>query len=133
MLPKWRVPTLDEFLAVPYYNGSVPELVGTPYFMGYDEFGCRIYFMGMWNQRKNITTTLKILLGAAGITENRYILQDAFPLINFSTKIGGLLSKRYRFGFGGKMTVWGMQRQYFKFVELVESVKVTVSHMSKTD
>jgi len=67
---------------------------------------------------------MQSLLDAAGVERSQYFLQDAFPLINFSTKIGGLLSKRYRLtSLGRKITVWGMRRQYWRFVEMVTEVK----------
>jgi hypothetical protein len=111
-------------LAVPYYDRTPPELIGQPYLMGQDEYEHNVYFMGMWNKRDSVTATIRALLDYAGVERDTYILQDAFPLINFSTKLGGLISKRYRMtGFGRRITVWGMQRQYPLFVELVSSVK----------
>ena len=123
-LPSERIPTCGEFTRLPYYDRTPPELVGQPYFMGPDEFGNSIYFMGFWSQRQKLADVLTSFLEVGGISRAEYILQDAFPLINFSTKLGGLLSKRYRLtGFGRRITIWGMQRQYPQFVSLVTEVK----------
>ncbi|MBP2649844.1 MAG: hypothetical protein H6Q74_669 [Firmicutes bacterium] len=124
LLPRERVPSRQEFLAVPYYDRTLPELVGQPYFMGLDECGNKVYFMGMWSQRLKIITALGEFLDTAGVKQNQYFFQDAFPLINFSTKLGGLLSKRCHFTeMGRSITVWGIKRRYPCFVELVKKVK----------
>jgi len=92
--------------------------------MGLDESGNRVYFMGMWNQRQAITTALWRFLDAAGVEKSQYLFQDAFPLINFSTKIGGILSKRCRMPeLGRRITVWGIKRRYRYFIALVGEVK----------
>lgn len=109
---------------MPYYDRTDPRLVGAPYYMGSDNQGNGIYFMGLWSQRRNLESSIQALLNAAGVNQEDYLLQDAFPLINFSTKLGGLLSKRYRLtGIGRVITIWGMRRQYRLFVELVDEVK----------
>ncbi|HAK72902.1 MAG TPA: hypothetical protein DCP36_03685 [Sporomusaceae bacterium] len=124
ILPSDRVPTSAEFISMPYYDRTSPALIGRPYLMGCDEKNNSVYFMGMWNQREKITCTIQSLLKIAGLQDSSFILQDAFPLINFSTKCGGLLSKRSSFTkVGRSLTIWGMQRQYPEFVKLVNSVK----------
>jgi hypothetical protein len=124
LLPVHRLPSYSELTALPYYDRTDPGQVGAPYFMGSDEQGNSIFFIGLWNQRQNLTASIQSLLDAAGVERNSYLLQDAFPLINFSTKLGGLLSKRYRLtSLGRKITVWGMRRQYWRFVDLVARVK----------
>jgi len=92
--------------------------------MGYDSRGNKTYCMGMWNKRQSLTAAIEEYLDGASVDRGSYLLQDAFPLINFSTKFGGLLSKRYSMTkLGRRLTVWGMQRQYMRFVELVREVK----------
>ncbi|MBP2642917.1 MAG: hypothetical protein H6Q67_804 [Firmicutes bacterium] len=86
--------------------------------------GHNIYFMGMWSQRTKVIIALNELLNTAGIAQNQYYFQDAFPLINFSTKLGGLLSKRCRLTkVGRNITIWGIRRRYWCFVDLVKTVK----------
>jgi len=124
LLPDKRVPAPAEFLALPHYDRTKPRLIGSPYLFGRDEFGHRVYFMGFWNQREQITAAVQTMLAVAGVGERAFLFQDTFPLINFSTKVGGLLSKRYCLtGFGRRITIWGMQRQYPAFVAMVKEVK----------
>lgn len=124
LLPADRVPAYNEFVALPYYDRTAPRLIGSPYLMGRDEYGHSVYFLGLWDQRRPLMAAVGTLLATAGVDEQDRFFQDAFPLINFSTKIGGLLSKRYRLtNLGRRMTVWGMQRQYPAFVSMVADVK----------
>lgn len=124
LLPSGRIPEPEEFSALRYYDKTPPDNIGQPYFMGDDEAGNHVYFMGMRNQRENITAVIKSMLLLSGWQEDEYILQDAFPLINFSTKFGGLLSKRwYVTNLGRSLTIWGMRRQYPMFVTMVAQVK----------
>ncbi|VBB06166.1 Hypothetical protein LUCI_1382 [Lucifera butyrica] len=124
LLPAGCIPTRDHILAVPYYDRTEPELIGKVYFMGMDDKENQIYFAGMKNERARMMAAIMLLLDAAGICRQTYILQDTFPLINFSTKFGGLLSKRiYLTRLGRILSVWGIQRQYEQFVKLVDNVK----------
>ncbi len=124
LLPVDRIPAYGEFVALPYYDRTAPRLIGSPYLMGRDARGHNVYFLGLRDQRLPLISAVSTLLAAGGIDERDYLFQDAFPLINFSTKIGGLLSKRYCLTtVGRRITVWGMQRQYPAFVALVAAVK----------
>lgn len=133
ILPSDRIPDEGEFISINYYDQTSPEKIGQPYFMGVDENNNNVYFMGMWNQREVLTTTLRTVLAIHGYQQNDYILQDAFPLISFSTKFGGLLSKKWRLTqLGRKLTIWGMRRQYPKFVQLVQDVKMRLKLQQTT-
>lgn len=124
LLPADKIPSYDQFLALPYYDRTAPRLIGTPYFMGMDEYGHRVFFMGMWNQRIVLSGAIRQLLTISGIQDREYILQDAFPLITFSTKFGGALSKRFCLTYlGRRLSVWGIQRRYGEFIDLVKGVK----------
>lgn len=124
LLPTTRIPAAEEFLALSYYDRTNPALIGHPYFMGRDEIGNNIYFMGLWNQRDKLTEVIQTFLALGGKKPQDYILQDAFPLITFSTKCGGLLSKKLSItDFGRSLTIWGVRRRYGEFVRLVEQVK----------
>ncbi len=132
LLPEDRVPSYDEFAALPYYDRTAPRLIGSPYLMGRDERGHDVYFLGLWDQRLPLIDAVATLLAAGGVDGRAFFFQDAFPLINFSTKIGGLLSKRYCLTtIGRRITVWGMQRQYPAFVAMVAEVKKKLPQAGK--
>jgi hypothetical protein len=128
LLPSDRVPTYDELVALPHYDKTQPALIGRLYDIGLDEYGNSVYCMGMWNQRDNLKQVLASILQLAEVQPQEYLFQDAFPLITFSTKLGGALSKRMKFiTLGRRMSVWGIQRRYFDFVQLVAQVKAGLS------
>lgn len=92
--------------------------------MGVDEWQNQIYFIGFWNCRRELVEVLETILSLNGIEKDKYMFIDAFSLINFSTKLGGALSKRFCLTkIGRKFSVWGIQRRYFDFVKLVKTVK----------
>jgi hypothetical protein len=127
LLPADRIPTYEEFLAVPFYDRTPPGLIGRPYYMGLDKKGNKTYFMGMWSERRSLAVAIEELLDSLGVERGSYLMQDAFPLLNFSTKFGGLLSKRYHLTqLGRRITVWGIKRQYARFVQLVREVGARV-------
>ncbi len=134
LLPAARIPAAEEFLALCYYDKTKPALIGHPYFMGRDEGGNDIYFIGFWNQRDKLTEVIQSFLTLGGRKTEEYILQDAFPLITFATKCGGLLSKRLAItDFGRSLTIWGMRRQYGEFVRMVEQVKDRCKTLQKKE
>jgi hypothetical protein len=127
LLPCERLPAYQEFAALPYYDRTRPEFIGTPYLMGRDEHGNEVYFMGLWDQRDKLIAAAGELLASAGVAPSAYHFQNAFPLITFSTKVGGLLSKRYRLtALGRRITVWGIKRRYPSFIAMVQAVKKRV-------
>jgi len=124
-LPFDVIPTYDDFLAVPYFDRTDAGLIGKPYLMGVDGLNNSIYFMGMWNQRNSLKQVLCDLLETAGIDKEEYLFADVFPLINFSTKFGGALSKRLHLTtLGRQILIWGIQKQYHEFISLVTNVKI---------
>lgn len=92
--------------------------------MGQDDKGNFIYFIGLWYPRKKLIQTLLTLLDITGVKDDEYMFQDVLPLINFSTKFGGALSKRFDLpSIGCRLSIWGIQRCYYNFVDLVTGVK----------
>ena len=111
-------------MRIPYYDQTDPDFVGMPYYMGKDTLGNSVYFMGMWNQRQQLASAIELLLSESGVPSKEFIFQDSFPVLNFSTKIGGALSKRLLItSLGRRISIWGIQRRYWQFVSLVEKVK----------
>jgi len=124
LLPADRVPLYKELVALPYFDKTQPALIGRPYYVGTDEWDNEVYCMGLWNQRENLRQVIQILLALAQVSPSEFLLQDTFPLITFSTKMGGAMSKRCKLTLlGRRLSVWGIQRRYMDFVRLVDQVK----------
>jgi hypothetical protein len=123
-LPLQRVPTQEEIMAVPYYDRTTPEMIGTPYLMGYDEFGNEVYFIGMRRGSKLVKQAILSFMHICKLPHEQVHFIDALHVINLSTKIGGGLSRRLGcICFGRRLSAWGIQRCYQGFVDLVQHVK----------
>lgn len=124
LLPQYRTPTYREIVALPYYDRTEPRYIGTPYFVGKDEDGRPVYCLGLWACHEELVAAMRLFLQCIGIGRSMYLFVNAFALINFSTKLGGMLSKRLGFvAIGRVLSVWGIRRRYAKFVQKVMTVK----------
>ena len=124
-LPADRVPTGEEILNAPYYDQSPKELRGKPIYMGTDEKLREIYALGMGPYR---TVYTKIAYNFAFQLANRdkgdIQIVNVTPLLSFSVKLGGFMSRCLGLiKLGRPLTVFGIQKRYDFFVELVEDVK----------
>jgi len=52
LLPIERIPTSNEIKRLPYYDKIETSEIGTPFYMGKDEFNSEIFILGMANHRK---------------------------------------------------------------------------------
>lgn len=109
---------------MPYYDRTAPRYIGTPYFVGSDENGRDVYCLGLWANYEELVTALTQFLSCLGLAKDSYLFVNAFALINFSTKLGGVLSKRLGIiALGRLLSVWGIRRRYADFRQLVGMVK----------
>ncbi len=128
ILPSTRVPNCEEIIKIPYYDSADPDHIGIPSLMGIDERGNKVYFMGMYNQRSEISFLIKEIIRIEEINQNDFIFQDTFPIIGLATKVGGLLSKRFGITMQGRLlSAWGIKRKYYDFLNLVCNVKKSTS------
>jgi len=124
LLPSDRVPTSREFLVLPHYDKTEPFEIGTPFFMGKDEYGSEIYILGMAGERPLIKKALLSFFSLLGVDTHGIILIDTLNSVNLLTKIGGFFSRRLGFVTVGRpLTILGIQVKYRDFVELVKAVK----------
>ncbi|MDR5657912.1 DUF3189 family protein [Serpentinicella sp. ANB-PHB4] len=127
-LPTDKIPTSEEILSVPYYDQSANNSVGTPLFMGVDEYTNEVYVMGMGHHRDYyavMTYEYAHILASDKGTSIRII--NALSCINNYIRIGGFLSRRANLiSIGRPLTVFGIQRNYKYFVELVSNLKKAI-------
>ncbi|KYO66703.1 DUF3189 family protein [Thermovenabulum gondwanense] len=123
-LPMDRIPEYKEFIKLPYYDKTKNNEIGTPFFMGKDEFENEIFIIGMTNERELIKKIIISYLKECGIDHNQIYMVGTLQLVNLKTKIGGILSRRLGLVFPGRpLTIKGIQERYFDFVDLVKEVK----------
>ncbi|TYP54918.1 DUF3189 family protein [Thermosediminibacter litoriperuensis] len=131
-LPSDRLPDTEEFKRLPHYDKTNSFEIGYPFFMGRDERGIEVYIIGMTSQRKLVKRAIVSFLEHSGVNTDNLFFIDTLPLVNFKTKVGGILSRRLGLVFLGRpLTIKGIQERYFEFVKLVEIVKKRVEISTK--
>ena len=124
LLPKDKIPVSKEFTILPHYDETESFEIGTPFFMGKDEFEADVYIIGMINQRDLIKNTIRSYLRHCGINDKDILMVDTLKGIGIMTKIGGFASRRLGLiKIGRPLTIWGIQQRYIGFVNLVNNVK----------
>ncbi|GAB6136937.1 DUF3189 family protein [Halanaerobaculum tunisiense] len=123
-LPLETVPTKNNIQQLPHYDKTKSYQIGTPFYYGQDEGNNQIYILGMGNQRKLIKGILFNFLELCDIDSQEIMLVAALPYVNWITKLGGLLSRRYGLvSLGRPLTIYSLQKAYFQYVDLVTEVK----------
>jgi hypothetical protein len=127
-LPDNRIPRPDEFLAVPYYDKMDNDKLGTPVYVGRDEFGWDIYVMGIKRGNRVVIPAIKSYLYASGINDRNVLFVNALVKLHPITSFGGFSSRKlHMVNFGRPLTIWGIRRSYPIFVDLVRRVKENLS------
>lgn len=124
-LPKDRTPTKEEILSIPYYDQSPKESRGTPIYIGTDEKLRKIYVVGMGPYRTEYTEiAYNFSFQLNNDVKKNIQIINVTPLLRFSVKLGGFLSRRAGLiKIGRPLTVIGILKNYDLFVDLVNDVK----------
>lgn len=123
-LPADRVPSAEELMAVPYFDGQIKSDHGTFKFMGFDDRGNEIYVIGV---EKSGCLFEKMIRGAADIfdvEEKEFKVVNSLKYVNNLMRLGGFLSRRAGMvAIGRPIVIKGTQVAYWDFVKLVDEVK----------
>ena len=126
-LPSDRTPHPDEFLAVPHYDKMDNSQLGTPVYVGRDEYGWDIYVMGIKRANRVVIPAIKSYLYESGILDREILFVNALVKLHPITSIGGFSSRKLNLvKFGRFLTIWGIRRSYPIFVDLVSRVKENI-------
>jgi hypothetical protein len=118
-------------LALPHYDKTTPDQIGTCFLMGIDEAGREVYIIGMGAAKGVVKRAVESIFRICGVSRDEYLLVDTLPEVGLVTRIGGVLSRAVGLiGVGRPLTIWGMRRSYPKFVRLVQDVKRRLSGIS---
>lgn len=130
LLPESRVPTCEEITDLPHYDRTNTEEIGTIYYFGQDELGVQVYILGMKSSSKIVKRAIFSMLEEFNIDRTELILVDSLPYVNNLTRIGGFLSRGLGLvKLGRPLTVYGLQKSYFQFVNLVQDVKKRLGYI----
>ncbi|SNS23992.1 Protein of unknown function [Anaerovirgula multivorans] len=127
-LPMNRLPSKEEILAVPNYDKAQNHEIGMPHHMGVDARNHMIYIMGMGHSRGYYTKMLYEFYNEIIPNKKKdIVIIDVTSLLNNRTRLGGFMSRRLNIvGIGRPLTVYGIQKNYRYFTELVRTVKETI-------
>lgn len=122
LIEKHRVPTIEEMLALPYFDKTTREDFGSIRFMGIDENGNEIYVLGKKSIGKRCH---KVLLGIAEILgkKDEVIFVDCMSRVNIIMKLGGFASRRVGWVKLGRPVLGRGARN--AFLDLVNLVEIT--------
>lgn len=124
MIPTDKIPTAVDFQNLPHYDKTPSDKIGTPFFMGSDEYENNIYIIGMGPDRDLVKKTIKSYLKYNDRYLEDSLMISTLECVNFKTKLGGFLSRRLGFvSLGRPLTIKGIQEKYYDFVKLVKKVK----------
>ncbi len=124
LLPSNRVPSAREILDLAYFDTQQSFQHGQFQFMGKDKFGNEIYTIGRQSLGDIFEPMLTGLAEILQIPSSEFLLVNTLPAVNFPMKLGGFLSRALKvIWIGRPLVLLGVQHSYFKFVNLVNSVK----------
>lgn len=123
-LPNDRIPSAHEFKSVPFYDKMENKNIGLPVYMGRDELGWDVYFIGMKSASVVVIPAIKSYLNENYISQTDILFVNTLAKLHPITSIGGFSSRRLSLvSLGRPMTVWGIRRSYPLLIDLVNNVK----------
>jgi hypothetical protein len=128
LLPQDRIPTAEEFMALPRFDRAEKKDHGRIQLAGIDEFGNTVYTFAREYTEKVTIPALKDLYVLIKGDLNGLILVNMKPTINLLMKIGGYSSRRWHLvKFGRPIVIKGTQKAFFNIVRLVDQVKEAIA------
>lgn len=123
-LPDYRMIEEKELKSLPDFDASFKDGIGTLYFKGHDEYGNKVFTLGVGAEQPFVIESIKSVITASGGNLNDYMFFQALPHINRMAKIGGALSRRYGWvHWGRSLCIKGIVQCYGDLIEFVKSVK----------
>ncbi|MBF7082014.1 DUF3189 family protein [Desulfallas sp. Bu1-1] len=124
MLPLHRAPSAGELLAIPYFDKRDNADHGVITLMGVDECGNEICFVGQRGASRMLENLVHGLARHFDIPSGEYKLVNVLNKVNTSMRIGGTMSRRFKWINAGRpLVAWGTVRAYDKIIKLVRLVR----------
>ena len=120
LLPRHRLPTLEEMMALPYFDKTTDEDFGAVKFMGVDEYNNEVYCLGkksLGDRYSNLLTGIAGILGKEG----EVLAVNTMNRVNWFMKLGGYASRRAGLvALGRPVLGRGTRQAFFELLNLVE-------------
>lgn len=128
-LPRDRVPSSGELLAVPGFDRAEGDCRGRLVPVGADRWGNPVYVLP--RGALSLMVVHRLLSGAlamAGRDDMPVLLVDTLACLNWPMRVGGFLSRRLHLVPAGRpLVTWGTRRAYHCLVGLVEQVEAVLA------
>lgn len=128
LIEKNRLPTMDEMMALPYFDKTNDSDFGSIRFMGIDEYGNEIYVLGkksLGDRFSNVLTGIAELLGA----KDEIMPVNCMTRVNWAMKLGGFASRRIGLvSLGRPVLGQGTRKAFLNLVNLVEITRIKAMH-----
>ncbi|HWP96619.1 MAG TPA: DUF3189 family protein [Syntrophomonadaceae bacterium] len=126
LISKERLPTMQEMMALPYFDKTSQKDFGSIRFMGVDEGGNEVYVLGkksLGDRYNRIFKGVAALLGKP----DEIVPVDCMSRVNISMKLGGFASRRVGWvRLGRPVLGQGTRKAFLNLVNLVEITRVQV-------
>lgn len=120
MISHRRPPEGDRLISLPFLDTQDGGNHGKLYLFGKDEGGNKVYILG----RRRDAEALTLILNGAVSAAPEVLLVNALPCVPLLLKVGGYISRRFKFTSVGRPLVYaGLRRAYPCLRELVYRVK----------
>lgn len=127
LVGKDRPPTLEELMALPYFDKTTNDDFGSIRFMGVDKNENEVYVLG----KKSLGDRYShIIMGVAEILghQDEVMAINCINSVNWTMKIGGFMSRRAGIvSLGRPIVGWGTRDAYLDLVRLVEITKLKIT------
>lgn len=124
LLPATGRPTPAAIAAVPHYDQTTTDMIGTPFRVGVDDEGHVIYIVGMIRGMRVIRRAIRCLMNIFGLPQERLLFVNCLPLVNLQMRIGGFLSRQLGLvSLGRPLTISGVLASYNRFLAEVARVR----------
>ncbi len=129
ILPIDRRARFKEIDDLKMYDRTPNSEIGTVFYVGDDQWGNQIYFMGFGPQKHLVRQGVIDYLRINGVDTNDLLFVDAIVNATWLTCVGGYLSRRLGLTWIGRpLTILGILQNYRAFTELVRSVHAQIGH-----
>lgn len=126
-LPADHVPDKAEILKLPTFDKIQKDDRGHLMYIGEDEFGARVFTIGMFRKEKLIVPAICDMYEIMNGSKEGIYLVDTTPAVNLWMKIGGFSSRNLNLvSFGRPIVTYGTMQVYMKISAIVDSVKKTM-------
>lgn len=113
-----------DLLAIPFFDDRDSHDHGHITLMGIDGQGNEIYFVGRRGSPRILKNIIYGLAGQFDIPPQEYKLVNVMHKVNWSMRLGGFISRRFKWIYPGRpLVAWGTIHAFGDIINLVRRVK----------